>query len=249
MPGARLPDLAPALAIRRPIRDVSIAVIAMGVVVVAASWLSDAAQRGALDAGVADALSYAVVWAPLLAALVVGCAGMRAASVRDRLALRAKSIDIAWGLGGALFARAVVLLATVAITGRTGLGSQPSLDGGPHGWQAVAAILFPVVLGPMIEELFFRGYLQRALEAACGAKVSARVATATAVGVSAILFAAMHVIVEAGPDVPATLTLAIGTLVFGVVAGAIVARTGRLTGAIVAHVVFNAIAVALTWPY
>lgn len=249
MPGTRLPDLTPALAIRRPIRDVSMAIIATGVVVVAASWLSDAARRGAFDPGVADTLSYVVVWAPFLAAVVVGCAGMRAASVRDRLALRAKPIDIAWGLGGGLFARAVVLLATVAITGRTGLGSQPALDGGPHGLQAVAAILFPVVLGPVIEELFFRGYLQRAIEAACRAKASARVATTTAIGVSASLFAAMHVIVEGGRDVPATLTLAIGTLLFGVVAGAIVARTGRLTGAIVAHVVFNAIAVALTWPY
>lgn len=253
MSGARLSALTTASLVRRPIRDVSIAVIAMGVVVVASAWLSDASQRGVLGPAVADTLSYLVVWGPLLLAVVVGCAGMSSLALRDRLALHARPVDIAWGLGGGLFARAVVLLATVVVTGRTGLGSSSAIDGGPQGWQAIAAIAFPVVIGPLVEEVFFRGFLQRAIDALCRVRVSARTATATAVGVSAILFAAMHVIVEGSPALTQTptqtLTLGIGTFVLGVVAGAIVASTGRLTGAIVAHVLFNAIAAALTWPH
>ncbi|MGH1525398.1 lysostaphin resistance A-like protein [Leifsonia sp. L25] len=249
MSGPRLPALTTALPVLRPIRDVSIAVIAMVVVVVASAWLSEAVQRREVDPAVADVLSYVVVWGPLLLAVAVGCARMVSRQLRDRLALHARPVDLAWGLGGGLLARAVVLLATVVVSGQTGLGSSSAIDGGPQGWQTIAAIAFPVVIGPLVEEVFFRGLLQRAVEAVCRVRMSARVATATAVGVSAVLFAALHVAVEGSPVLTQTLTLGIATLVLGVVAGAIVARTGRLTGAIVAHMVFNAIAVALTWPH
>lgn len=235
--------------VRRPLGDLVIVVIALGVVFAASSVLLGAERRGAIQPLVAEPLSYAVAWAPLVAAIVIGFARTGPLSVRDRLAVRAKPVDIAWGIGGGLFARAFALLATVVVTGRTGLGSPPSLDGGPHGWQAVMAVLFPVVIGPAIEELFFRGYLQRAVESLGRLRLSAWAATVIAVGVSAVLFAAMHVVLQADMDETAMLTLAIGALVFGVVAGAIVAYTGRVTGAIAAHIVFNAIAVTLTWPH
>lgn len=225
-----------------------IAVIPLGLVIQASSVLLAAERRGAIQPPVAEPLSYAVVWAPLVAAIVTGLARTGSTSVRYRLAAGAKPIDIAWGIGGGLFARAFVLLATVVVTGRTGLASQPSLDGGAHGWQAVVAVLFAVVIGPAIEELFFRGYLQWAVESLGRLILSARAAAVMAAGVSAVLFAAMHVALQTDMDVAATLTLAIGTLVLGMVAGAIVAFTGRVTGAIAAHIVFNAIAVTLTWP-
>ena len=60
--------------------------------------------------------------------------------------------------------------------------------------------------------------------------------------VASAVFALMHV-VGAGPQA------LIGTFFFGLLAGTLTAATGRIGGAVVAHVVFNGIAVLLMWPY
>lgn len=60
--------------------------------------------------------------------------------------------------------------------------------------------------------------------------------------VASAVFALMHV-VGAGPQA------LIGTFFFGLLAGTLTATTGRIGGAVVAHVVFNGIAVLLMWPY
>ena len=68
-----------------------------------------------------------------------------------------------------------------------------------------------------------------------------------AVLTTSLVFALMHALV--GSFSPAGLLVTLmSTTVFGLLVGTLAARTGRIGGAIVAHVVFNGLAVAATWP-
>lgn len=106
--------------------------------------------------------------------------------------------------------------------------SQPVLrdTGAAHGAGSVAVLLLFLAVGaPIVEELFFRGLLLRAL--------LGRTRPAIAVLLSAVLFGLAHF--EA--------TQFAGLAAFGVVLGVLAWRTGRLTPGIGAHAAFNAVAV------
>ena len=90
----------------------------------------------------------------------------------------------------------------------------------------------------MIEELFFRGLLLRAFLAAMSASVPSK---ATAIVVSAAIFAALH-IVEAGSGT-AALVVGLSTFVVGVATATLAVLTGRLGGAVIAHITFNALGI------
>jgi membrane protease YdiL (CAAX protease family) len=181
--------------------------------------------------------------------------------------------DLIWGCAAGLLARGLVTVVSVALTGFTGLSPVPTLGGPPDVALLVVMVAAPVVVAPIVEELFFRGLLQGALtsllapraasapaspapvaaaavtpapdDSAPGAPTSDRLSRWTAAALTAVVFAALHVLVA--PTAPFALTLA-GTFVLGLFAGGLVATTGRLGGAVVAHVVFNGVAVLLTWP-
>ena len=87
--------------------------------------------------------------------------------------------------------------------------------------------LFLVVGAPVVEELFFRGLLQRALARRFGPR--------WAVAVSAVVFGLIHF----------QPLLFFGLAAFGVVLGLLAHRSGRLGPGIVAHAAFNAVTVVL----
>ncbi len=88
-------------------------------------------------------------------------------------------------------------------------------------------IVLVTVAAPVVEEVFFRGLLLRALMRRFGPLV--------AVCVQAAVFAAVHAQWLQFP----------GLFVFGLVAGGLVAVTGRLGPAVIAHMAFNAGTLAL----
>jgi uncharacterized protein len=90
----------------------------------------------------------------------------------------------------------------------------------------VLLVLIVVVGAPVVEELFFRGLLLRSLERRWGSTV--------AIGVSSVVFAAVHLEPR----------LLAGHLIFGLLAGWLTVRSGRLGPAIWAHVGFNGVTVA-----
>jgi hypothetical protein len=96
-----------------------------------------------------------------------------------------------------------------------------------HGGGLVVLILVVVIGAPFAEELFFRGLTLRSFE---------RRFTATAALVfTAVLFAATHLSLESFPAL----------VVFGLVTGALVQRTGRLGPSWWTHVGFNATTIAI----
>lgn len=105
--------------------------------------------------------------------------------------------------------------------------SQPAqhIAGLAHGGGVILLVLVLVVGAPVVEELFFRGLLLKALRE--------RIGPAGAVLASAGLFGLAHFEPRQLP------VLAL----FGVVLGLLALRTGRLGASICAHAAFNALAV------
>ncbi|MEJ7585109.1 MAG: type II CAAX endopeptidase family protein [Acidimicrobiales bacterium] len=90
----------------------------------------------------------------------------------------------------------------------------------------VGLLVLIVVMGaPVVEELFFRGLLQRS--------VSRRIGAVGAVAITAVVFGLTHFQPLQVPALAA----------FGAVLGLLALRTGRLGPGIVAHLAFNAVTV------
>ena len=224
---------------RRPWAAVAIAaaglaVTAAVVLLIPSAHIAMARWPGAVVA-LADLL---LLSAPLLAAVIV------AARVSgDRLAAatglgRFLWTDLLAGAGVGLAARALVEL--VAPTAG-GLGGGLDAATSDTGAAIVVTMAGAVLLTPYTEELFFRGLLQRALGDAL-ARAGRIVAGAVAVLVATGAFVALHAL-AAGAAMP--LGLLLGTAAIGVGCGTLTLVTGRLGGAVVAHVLYNAIGVAL----
>lgn len=259
------------------LREVAWAALGLAAAVLAAEASAALIARGLVPSPfAAQLLAYLATWIPMVLAVVFAFvfSGSRLgwADALGRLGLRVRLgdplvwLDLFWGVAAGCLARAVDAIVRLQLFGTTGLAPAPTLGGPPPlATLIVIGVLAPVVVAPVIEEVFFRGLLQRGLarvlaggaDAASGSysagprggasSGSRAVASVVAVVVTSALFALVHVIVsgEAGSAAVAT---AIGTGVFALAAGAIAAATGRIGGSIVAHVVFNGIAVWLTWP-
>lgn len=96
----------------------------------------------------------------------------------------------------------------------------------------ISSTLLVVLIAPFIEEIFFRGFVYRALRNRFGRWTAAAIVGA--------LFGAIH---YSGPD---TLALLVPLAVLGAVFCLLYERTGSLYPAIALHIVNNAVALAVT---
>lgn len=95
---------------------------------------------------------------------------------------------------------------------------------GPLG--VVLLVLIVGIGAPVVEEIFYRGLFQRAL-------LKRGLPAAAAIGISAVVFGLSHLQLLQLPAL----------VLFGVVAGVLAHRSGRLGPAIAAHVAFNMVTV------
>ncbi|MBW3667720.1 MAG: CPBP family intramembrane metalloprotease [Actinobacteria bacterium] len=165
------------------------------------------------------------VGVPVLVARTKGSGSV----VRD-FGLRFQPRDLPLGLAAGVFSQFVLLRIVYLPFGdrveELGRDSERLVDS-THGVALVVLVLLLAVGAPLVEELFFRGLLQRSLVR--------RLGPAFGITVSALVFGLTHF------DPLGLLGLA----AFGVVLGALVEWTGRLGPAVVAHVFFNATAVTV----
>ena len=227
-------------AYRRPWLALAIAGIAVAATLVVILILPAIHERlSSVPGWVVRMTDLVVLSAPLL--LGVGLAGMLAADgIRRATGIRRwRWTDAALGVCVGLITRALTEL--VAPTAGRLLG--------PFDVELTADVLVGaavlvagvVLITPVVEELFFRGVIVRALsDALTGA--GRAIAGTVAVAVSTAVFVMLH-IAPSGAGVP--LGVVVGTSAVGVGCGILTLVTGRLGGAIVAHVAFNAIGVAL----
>ena len=195
-----------------------------------------------LPAWVATALDAIVLLAPLVAGALVAARAAGPAVARA-LGIRVTFVDLVLGVLVALVARAVVEI----VTPTQGSLLSPFGDTDADQLAALAVSVVAVVLfAPIVEELFFRGAVQRALQALltrpARSLLPSRAAAAVAIGVTTIAFVGLHA-VPYGGAVPLGAVLA--PLLVGVGAGVLTAATGRIAAGVVAHVLFNAAGIAL----
>ncbi len=107
-----------------------------------------------------------------------------------------------------------------------------SLTNHVYGPGLVVLALLVCVGSPVVEELFFRGLLLRALLGKLR-RLGPRLGPAVSIVITALVFALVHF--EA--------LQFLGLAAFGVVLGLLAVRTGRLGSSIVAHMAFNAVTI------
>ena len=149
--------------------------------------------------------------------------------------------DILQGLGWSLLLGGLLLVAIFAVvflwSGSLGPSAfQDVFVGGANfsftlpAWLAlVSAVAFPL-LNPPVEELQYRGYAQPGLIAASGSVWTGILATALGFGLQHIVFAV---------TLASALAYAAGFFLWGLGAGLIAQRQGRLVPLIVAHFISN----------
>lgn len=211
-----------------------------GLLAIALISLGAGVLLGALVAAVWDspwaaASATVIVWIGML--LPIGWAFTRSRPIG---LLRVRAIDVLYGLVlGALL--------------RTTQGWLEGIGGTPAEWPGLvqvkgslplSTLLFdvvaPIVVAPLVEEFFFRGVLLVALYTVLRRPFGKFVAGLAASLASTALFVLMHGISSAG-DVSGVVSLSL----LGMVCALLVLLTGRIWGAVLVHVVYNASYVGL----
>lgn len=206
-----------------------------GAVLVAGDWDADTAPIWVL------ALLQLPLWAGLLGAVAVASRRHGTGSVTRDFALRIRPVDLVIGLvagiGAQVLVSTVVAWPVLQLTGKTSRDyDEPArkLADTAHAssWWGIALFVAMVVVGaPLVEEVFYRGLLQRGL-------ADRSIPPVVVVPVTAALFALSHLQALQFPAL----------VLFGLVLGLLAWRTGRLGPSWATHAVFNATAaITMIW--
>ena len=199
-------------------------------VLLASIWIQ---ATGSDELGVGlFALSIAGNWVGLGGAVVLACRHKGSGSLAEDFGLRIERRDLGPGLLAGVLSQLVLvpllyvpvhlLFPDVDVSQEAKRVTDLAQGGG------IALIAASIVLGaPFIEELFFRGLLQRSATRRFGPRVG--------IATSAVTFGLVHF-------QPVQL---LGLTAFGVVLGILAARAGRLGPSLVAHMAFNATTVVV----
>jgi membrane protease YdiL (CAAX protease family) len=192
--------------------------------------------RGVIaSAWIANLIDLVVVSAPLVLATIVAIRVAAESGFVRRVLLRWPWTDVVAGIGTGLLVRAILEL-IMPTAGAVLSGFDAASVAG-----IVVLVLGAALVTPIVEELFFRGVVVGSLLDVFG-PLGRVVARAAAVVVSTAAFVAVHVFAAGGVVTWAAL---LGPLAIGVSCGILFVVTGRVAAGICAHVVSNAIGVAL----
>jgi CAAX prenyl protease-like protein len=142
--------------------------------------------------------------------------------------LPARATLLACGVGVAVFAAWIALDQDWARLGPARDGFDPTRDGAFDAWGTAGRFLVLAAVVPVMEELFWRSFLMRWIDARDFLARNARDATGMAFALSSALFAMEHSLWLAG-------------LIAGLAYGWLYRRTNNLWAPILAHTVTNAI--------
>lgn len=175
-----------------------------------------------------------VLWVALLAVIVWAFARSRPVGL-----LRFWGTDLVWGLGLGVLLRVCQGWLDVAAGGSGALPTYPAFNGQPL-IDPLSDVIAPVVVAPVVEELFFRAVVLVSIYTLLRRPTGKLVAGLAAALGSTGIFVLAHVL-AAAPSVGGILGIAL----LGLVCSALVLLTGRIWGAVFVHVVYNGSWVAL----
>lgn len=157
--------------------------------------------------------------------------------------LRFRATDLLFGLVFGLALRVVAGWLEAAASGVASWPSLPTVDGRIPASVWFGEVVVPIVVSPVIEEVFFHGVLLVALYTAFRRMTrTAWVAGAGAALVSTGLFVLLH---QFAGSLSSTWDGAVTIALVGLTGAVLVLVTGRLWGAVLTHIVFNATGVGL----
>jgi uncharacterized protein len=190
---------------------------------------------GSATSGLSDLLGEAGLWVAMLATVVLVSHRFGTRSLRRDYGLAITVKDPLWGLCAAITAFLGAGLILELFSGTKFSGSNDQILTQQKGHEAgIVLVTLIVALGaPFFEELFFRGYLRTALQARFGRH--------GAVWLQAVFFGLAHA-GEAG-TVLGNVSVVLAMFTVGVVLGYTAMLTGRLGAGMVAHCLFNLVAV------
>ncbi|MGP3535768.1 CPBP family intramembrane glutamic endopeptidase [Microbacterium sp. RD1] len=206
------------------------AVLGLGAGLVGAAALNEfvAAPLGA-------PLSLVVVWVAFAVPVIFAFARSR-----PRMLLTFRAVDVLYGVALGLILRVVQGWLEMAAGGDGAWPSYPSIGGALPGDWLFEQLLGAVVIAPVLEEFFFRGLVLVAVYTGVRRLAGRGMAGFAAVLVSTGLFVLAHALLA---PIPWDAALALGLV--GIVNSLLVLLTGRIWGAVLVHVVYNGIWVAL----
>lgn len=210
--------------------------VGWAVLLLGAGILLSALAERTLDGALGAILATLALWAGMIAAIVL--AFLRS---RPRRLLRLRPIDLLYGLGFGVLLRLAAGYLEIAGTGAAPWPSILRAEGTlpPGFW--FDAVFAPVVLAPAIEEFFFRAVLLVAIFSAVRRMTNSRAwATFASVVATTLLFVGVHLVFESY-----TWWSVASIALVGLVCGLLVATSARIWGALLAHVVFNGLWVAM----
>jgi uncharacterized protein len=159
-------------------------------------------------------------------------------------------IDLPIGIALAIVAHFAIDIAASIAVGVLGLspsGGSNIVLPSSRVWAIVDGFAIGSLLAPVVEELFFRGLVLRAVRnfvinaARRGGERTVKRAQWISILVSATIFAAVHL--YQATSVTELVELAISVFIFGLGAGWIATRTGRLGPSMIAHILNNTLVV------
>jgi membrane protease YdiL (CAAX protease family) len=179
-------------------------------------------------------ISSLALWVGLIGAVVVVSRRRGTGSVVRDFGLRFQWSDLGFGFAGALVGRMVAVMSLLPLPLiDDDFGDAPGLfdEAASSGWSWVALIVVACIGAPLVEELFFRGLVQNRLVQRFGVVIG--------IGVASVLFGAAHLI---GWEGLSTAVNAWAVTFGGIVLGATYHYSKRLGAAVIAHSLFNAVA-------
>lgn len=217
---------------RWAVRDVALGFLAavFNVAVAQAVWVGVTGEdEVSLGLTVVSFLAY---WPVLVGTAVLASRRRGTGSLSDDLGLRVERIDVLPGILaglGSQFLLLPLLYLPFELLNRDLDVSEKAEEtlGLASGGALLLLAVLVVVVAPVVEELFFRGLLQRTL--------AQWVPPLASVGISALVFGITHF-------QPVQL---LGLVAFGCVLGVLAQRAGRLGPSLIAHMSFNAASVVV----
>lgn len=192
------------------------------------------AVTGSSNSGLLDLFSEPGLWAGMLLTVIFVSRRYGTGSLPRDFGLKMRAKDPLWGLAAfaTMFVAAEIVI--VAFTGTRFAGSNTEiLSGQKNNGVTYALVSVMVAVGaPFFEELFFRGFLRTALQARLGPH--------GAIFAQAAFFGLAHAGEVSGW---ANVSVVAAMFALGVVLGYTARITGRLAPGMIAHCLFNLVAV------
>jgi hypothetical protein len=151
-----------------------------------------------------------------------------------------RAVDLLFAAGLALALRIVQGWVEAAEYGSAAFPSMPLVDGRPSPEWVLTDVVGAVVIAPVVEEFFFRAVILVTVYGLLRRRFGELAAGVAGVLASTGLFVLTHALLR-----DMDLTAAISVLLLGLVCGALVVLTGRIWGAVLLHIGFNATYLAL----